>query len=100
MKKEKAAMSILIVGADRINALIPHLEELGATRITHWPARNSKVAKSTIPGHVDAVLFFTDYLHHTAARKLKSQVKQLGIPAVYSRRNWSELGERMRHLSF
>lgn len=92
-------MSLLIVGADRINALIPHLEEIGATRITHWPARNSKAAKNTIPSHVDAVLFFTDFLHHTAARKIKSQVKQLGIPAVYSRRNWSELADQMQRLA-
>ncbi|ABA88586.1 protein of unknown function DUF2325 [Syntrophotalea carbinolica DSM 2380] len=91
-------MSLLIIGADRINALIPRLEEIGATRITHWPARNSKTAKNTIPRHVDAVLFFTDFLHHTAARKIKSQVKQLGIPAIYSRRNWSELAEQMQRL--
>lgn len=92
-------MSILIIGADRISAIIPHLEEIGATRITHWPARNSKVAKNTIPGHVDAVLFFTDFLHHTAARKLKFQAKQLGIPALYSRRNWSELAEQIQYLT-
>ena len=91
-------MSSLIIGADRIRAIIPHLEDIGATRITHWPARNSKVARNTIPGHVDAVLFFTDFLHHTAARKLKSQAKQLGIPALYSRRNWSELAEQIQHL--
>lgn len=84
-------MSILIVGADRIDALIPRLEECGATRITHWSARNRKAAKNTIPNHVEAVLFFTDYLHHSAAKALKSQAKQLGIPALYSRRNWSEL---------
>jgi hypothetical protein len=92
-------MSILIVGADRIGAIIPHLEEIGATRITHWPARNSKVAKNTIPGHVEAVLFFTDFLHHTAARKLKSQAKQLGLPTLYSRRNWSELAEQIRKIT-
>jgi hypothetical protein len=91
-------MSILIVGADRISALIPHLEEIGATRITHWPARNSKVTKNIIPEHVNAVLFFTDFLHHTAARKIKSQAKQLGIPTVHSRRNWSELAAQMQQL--
>lgn len=91
-------MSILIVGADRIGAIIPRLEEIGATRITHWPARNSKVAKNTIPDHIDAVLFFTDFLHHTAARTLKSKAKQRGIPALYCRRNWSELAEKIQHL--
>ncbi len=92
-------MSILIVGADRIGAIIPRLEEMGATRITHWSARNSKAAKNTIPSHVEAVLFFTDFLHHTAARALKNQAKQLGIPAVYSRRNWSELADQFQRIA-
>lgn len=92
-------MSILIIGADRIEAIIPRLEECGATRITHWSGRNRKTAKNTIPSHVDAVLFFTDFLHHSAAKALKSQAKQLGIPALYSRRNWSELVGQIQKIS-
>jgi hypothetical protein len=91
-------MSLLIVGADRINALIPRLVELGVTRVTHWTARNHKAAKNTIPAHVDAVLFFTDFLHHTAARKLKSEAKQAGLPIVYSRRSWSDISSRINEL--
>ncbi len=91
-------MSILIIGAARINALVPRLEKLGATRITHWPARNRKVAKNTIPNHVDAVLFFTDFLHHSAARTLKSQAKKLGLPSLYCRRCWSEMAEQLNRL--
>lgn len=91
-------MSILIIGADRISSLIPRLEELGATRITHWPARNRKVSKNTIPQHVDAVLFFTDFLHHSAARKLKFEAKKLGLPSLHCRRCWSEIAERFEQL--
>jgi hypothetical protein len=92
-------MSILIVGADRIGALVPRLEEHGASRITHWPARNRKVARNTIPVHVDAVLFFTDFLHHTAARKLKSQAKKLGLPCLHCRRCWSEMEGQLERLA-
>ncbi len=88
-------MSILIVGADRIGGLIPHLEGIGATRITHWSARNRKTAKNAIPGHVDLVLFFTDFLHHSAARKLKSETKKRGLPALFCRRCWSELANQL-----
>ena len=41
-------MSILIIGADRIKAIKPKLEELGATRITHWCARNRNVTKTAV----------------------------------------------------
>jgi hypothetical protein len=91
-------MSILIIGADRIGALVPRLERLGASRITHWSARTQKTAKNTIPAHIELVVFFTDFLHHTAARKLKSQVKQLGLPALYCRRCWSELADQLTRL--
>jgi hypothetical protein len=91
-------MSILIIGADRIGALVPRLEKLGASRITHWSARKHKTAKNTIPSHIELVVFFTDFLHHTAARKLKSQAKQLGLPALYCRRCWSELADQLNQL--
>lgn len=91
-------MSILIIGADRIESLVPHLEDMGATRITHWPARNRKVAKNSIPSHVNTVLFFTDFLHHSAARKLKSEVKKMGLPAFFCRRSWSELSGHLTRL--
>ena len=92
-------MSILIIGADRIGALVPRLEEHGASRITHWPARNRKIAKNTIPRHVDAVLFFTDFIHHTAAKKLKSQAKKLGLPCLHCRRCWTEMEGQLERLT-
>jgi len=69
-------MSILIVGADRINALIPRLVDLGVTRITHWSGRTPNTTRNTIPTHVEAVLFFTDF-----------------------RRCWSELADKINTLS-
>ncbi len=88
-------MSILIVGADRIQSIRGKLEAAGATRITHWDGRKAGVAKNRIPEHVEMVIFFTDFLHHSAAKKLKTQVKARGLRACYCRRAWSEVG---RHL--
>jgi hypothetical protein len=90
-------MSILIVGADRIEAFVPRLAEMGFTQITHWTARNRKTASKTIPSHVEMVLFFTDFLHHSAAKKLKSEAKKLGLPAVYCRRCWSDLADQLKY---
>ncbi len=84
-------MSILIIGADRIKSITPKLENLGATRITHWTARNRSVTRMTIPEHVEMVIFFTDFLHHVAARNLKSRVKAIGLPTFFCRRAWSEV---------
>jgi hypothetical protein len=92
-------MSILIVGADRINALIPRLVDLGVTRITHWSGRTPNTTRNAIPTHVEAVLFFTDFLHHTAARKLKEKAKSCGLPVIHCRRCWSELADKINTLS-
>ncbi|MCD6430879.1 MAG: DUF2325 domain-containing protein [Deltaproteobacteria bacterium] len=84
-------MSILIIGADRIKSIKPKLNNLGATKITHWTARNRNVTKMSIPEHVEMVIFFTDFLHHVAARHLKSRVKSMGLSIFYCRRVWSEI---------
>jgi len=84
-------MSILIVGADKISAITPKLKDLGITRVTHWKARNRVTAKFKIPRHIEAVIFFTDFLHHTAARKIKSETKKRGLPSLFCRRSASDL---------
>lgn len=33
-------MVVLIVGADKIAAFVPKLEELGAEKVLHWSARS------------------------------------------------------------
>ena len=91
-------MSILIVGADRIKAITPKLERLGVTRITHWTARKPGVTKNEIPKHVDLVIFFTDFLHHSAARKIKARVKKRDLPVLFCRRAWSEMVCEMERL--
>jgi hypothetical protein len=89
--KEENLTSILIVGADRINAFVPKLKELGITRVTHWTARRPSVAKNEIPKHVEMVIFFTDFLNHSAARKIKARAKERDLPALFCRRAWSEI---------
>ena len=84
-------MSILIVGADRIGSLLPKLKAIGAQEIVHWSGRNNKASKRTIPVKTELVIFCTDFLQHNAARTLKKQIKERGLPAIYCRRAWSEI---------
>ncbi len=84
-------MTVLIVGADRIAAFVPRLKEMGAHTVMHWSARNVRASKNRIPEKTDLVIFCTDYLNHKAAYTLKKQVKERDLPAVYCRRNWSDM---------
>ena len=84
-------MTVLIVGADRIGAFVPRLKEMGAETIVHWDTRNVRASKNKIPEKTDLVIFCTDYLNHKAAYTLKKQVKERCLPAVYCRRNWSDM---------
>lgn len=86
-------MTVLIVGADRIGAFVPRLKELGADEIVHWDTRNVRASKNKIPGKTSLVIFCTDYLNHKAAYTLKKQVKERDLPAVYCRRNWSDMAK-------
>lgn len=91
-------MSILIIGADRIATIRQKLEDWGATQIIHWDARNKSVVRNQIPEDVELVIFFTDFLHHSAAKKLKTKVKDRGLKALYCRRAWSEVGNALPRL--
>ncbi len=91
-------MIVLIVGADRIGAFVPKLQQLGAEKIVHWNARSQKVTKNNIPISVELVIFCTDFLHHTAAKTIKKKVKERGLPAIYCRRAWSEIAPEVTEL--
>jgi len=89
-------MSVLIVGADRIEAMIPKMKALGVGNITHWNTRRYKSSKNKIPHSTDLVIFFTDYLHHSVLAALKKQVRSLGLPVIYSRRSWSDVAVELQ----
>lgn len=85
-------MTVLVVGADKIQSFVPKLVAMGAEEIIHWDARNVRVSKNKIPESTELVLFCTDYLHHSAAKAIKKKVKSRGLPAIYCRRAWSDIG--------
>jgi hypothetical protein len=84
-------MTVLIVGADKIETFIPRLKALGAEEILHWNARNCRASKNKIPARTEMVIFCTDFLNHNAAQTIKRQVKERKLPVVYCRRAWSQM---------
>lgn len=91
-------MSVLIIGADRIGSFLPKLKAIGVQEIMHWNARSRKVSKKNIPVKTDLVIFCTDFLHHSAARTFKKQIKERNLPAIYCRRAWSEIAPEVERL--
>ncbi len=57
----------------------------------HWSARNSRCSKCIIPQKTDLVICCTDFLNHNMAKKVKQQIKERCLPAVYCRRAWSDM---------
>ncbi len=86
-------MTVLIVGADRIDSFAPRLEEWGAKEIVHWTARNHRSALATIPKKADLIICCTNYLSHNMAKSIKKQAKQRSLPTIYCRRSWTEVEE-------
>jgi len=89
-------MSVLLIGADKISAMVPKMKALGVTSVVHWDTRSSSASKNKIPDGTDLVIFFTDYLHHSVAAALKKQVKSLNLPVLYSRRSWSDMAPKLQ----
>ncbi|MEA3333183.1 MAG: hypothetical protein U9Q58_06275 [Pseudomonadota bacterium] len=72
-------MSILIIGADRIKAIKPKLEQLGATRITHWSARNRN------SNHAALSMVYGSFLKRYPLSGAKKQLDNIFAPTYRSR---------------
>lgn len=83
-------MSVLVIGADEITPIKAVLYDLGATKITHWDARNeNRVNRKPIPTDTKCVVMLTSFLNHNTMKKIKTQVKKRKIPLVCAKRSVS-----------
>lgn len=81
-------MQILVVGADEIRPIKSVLEELGASSVTHWDARNeNRVNRKSIPCDTGCVVMLTSFLNHNTMKKIKTEAKKRGIPLVCAKRS-------------
>ncbi|MDW7650668.1 MAG: DUF2325 domain-containing protein [Bacillota bacterium] len=82
-------MTVLLVGADRLGSIPGELEQHGCKEIIHWDGRKTK--KKEIPGKVDMVLVFHDFINHRLMDDVKLQAKRRSLPIVFSRRGIADL---------
>jgi hypothetical protein len=90
MRKE-AAMTILILGADRLGNICEELQKEGVDQIIHWSGRCASCQHKCLPKNVGKVIIFCDFINHMAMGNVKKQAKKNNIPIVYCRRSLSDL---------
>ena len=81
-------MSILVIGGDNISPIKKVLDELGASYIKHWKARNkSSITKKNIPHQTECLVLLTNFINHNTMYKFKNEAKRRGIPFICADRN-------------
>jgi len=83
----RTAMSIVIVGGDRLGNIPDRLSKLGFKEIEHVTGRNSY--KFQLSTDADMVLVMTDFISHNLCENVKCKAKSCDIPVVFCRRSWS-----------
>jgi hypothetical protein len=74
----------LVVGGDHLGTIPIRLGEEGV-KVIHWRGRNNLSKCKAIPGNVDLVIIYWDYINHRLMQNVKKQAKSLGIPVIYNR---------------
>jgi len=90
-------MKALLVGADRLGNIPDTLQSFGIKDFIHWDGRKKGMRKLEIPGEVDMVIVFYDFIEHNITEIVKEKAKQSKIPCVFSRRACSDLVKRLNN---
>ena len=94
--KEEKIMSLMVVGADNLGSIKSNIESLGFDDIKHISGRKKSVFRSfKLPVNVDMVLVLTDYIHHSAMKKVKQEAKEKDVNVIFSRRSWASIYKKM-----
>ncbi|ABR48514.1 conserved hypothetical protein [Alkaliphilus metalliredigens QYMF] len=90
-------MKALLVGADRLGNIPNTLESFGINEYIHWTGRKKGMRKMDIPGEIDMVIVFYDFIEHNITEIVKDKAKQGNIPCIFSRRACSDLVNRLNN---
>ena len=83
-------MSVLVLGADKIDSIKNLLYGFGINDVIHWNGRKLKSGRKkskAIPSKVDIILMITDFLNHNTMKYYKTEAKFKGIEVVYAKRS-------------
>ncbi len=89
-------MCVLVVGGDQISQIKDELRLFGVSEVVHWNCRKRSEANKPVPQRVDCILMLTSYLKHSTMKKMKSEAKRGGIPAVYAKRSRVDVNQTIK----
>lgn len=89
------AMSVLLIGADRLGNIPHFLESKGIHEYTHWDGRKKGMRNMKVPEDTDMIIVFTDFIEHRLTEMIKESAKEMNIPCIYSRRAVSDLAMKL-----
>lgn len=91
-------MNALVVGADRLGNIPDMLGTLGIRIARHITGRSCAHQRTlpALPGNVQLIILFTDFLGHNVMRSYRSQAEARGIRVVACRRSASCLLQSLR----
>lgn len=87
------AVTLLVVGGDRLGNMPTVLREYGAGHIIHWSGRKDR--NRAIPRNVHMVLIVYDFINHGLMENIKAQAKRRRMPIVFVRRGVAELQQAL-----
>lgn len=88
-------MKALLVGADKLGNIPNTLESHGIREYVHWDGRKKGMRKLDIPGEIDMVIVFYDFIEHNMTSIIKQKAKQSQIPCIFSKRACTDLVKRL-----
>ncbi|MTI60103.1 MAG: DUF2325 domain-containing protein [Firmicutes bacterium] len=89
-------MSLMIIGADNLGSIEENVRDIGFTEIIHLSGRSKSAFRNfQLPVDIDMVLVLTDYIHHTAMKKVKREAKDKNVDVIYARRSWAAIYKKL-----
>ncbi|GHS86822.1 fumarate reductase [Campylobacterota bacterium] len=79
-------MSVLVLGADRVDSIKDLLTARGVSDVIHWDMRKARDCDRKLPECADCVVMMVDYLSHNAMNHFKKEAKKNKVPIVCAKR--------------
>ncbi len=89
-------MCVLVVGGDQISQIRDELKHFGVMEVLHWNCRKRSEANRPVPQRVDCILMLTSFLKHSTMKKMKSEAKRNGLPAIYAKRSRVDVNQSIK----
>lgn len=88
---ETSTMNAMVVGADRLGNIPDRLADFGIRITRHVTGRNATEQRRVpaLPGDVELLILFTDFIGHNVMKAFRSQAQADGVRVVACRRSAS-----------